>query len=154
MIKKIISGGQTGADQAALDAAIKYSFPHGGWIPKGRKTEDGILPDKYKLKEMPTDSYEKRTEQNVIDSDGTVIISHGKLTGGSKLTQELAEKYDRACFHVDMNETSAFIAVSKINSWIIENEIEVLNIAGPRASNDPKIYEDTRYIIEGVILSD
>ncbi len=153
MIKKIISGGQTGADQAALDAAIKYNFPHGGWISKGRKTEDGILLDKYKLKEMPTDSYEKRTEQNVIDSDGTVIISHGRLTGGSKLTQELAEKYDRACFHVDMNETSAFIAVSKINSWIIENEIEVLNIAGPRASNDPEIYEDTRYIIEGVILS-
>ncbi|MEA3415952.1 MAG: putative molybdenum carrier protein [Thermodesulfobacteriota bacterium] len=153
MIKKIISGGQTGADQAALDAAIKYNFPYGGWIPKGRKTEDGILPDKYKLKEMPADSYEKRTEQNVIDSDGTVIISHGKLTGGSKLTQELAEKYDRACFHADMNETSAFIAVSKINSWIIENEIEVLNIAGPRASNDPEIYEDTRRIIEGVILS-
>ena len=153
MIKRIISGGQTGADQAALDAAIKYSFPYGGWIPKGRKTEDGILPDKYKLKEMPTDSYEKRTEQNVIDSDGTVIISHGKLTGGSKLTQELAEKHNRPCLHVDLNETPAFIAVSKINSWIIGNEIEVLNVAGPRAGKNPKIYDDTRYIIEGVILS-
>ena len=83
MIEKIISGGQTGADQAALDAAIKYNFPHGGWIPKGRKTEDGRLPDEYKLKEMSTDSYKERTEQNVIDSDGTVIISHGDLTGGS-----------------------------------------------------------------------
>ena len=152
MIKKIISGGQTGADQAALDAAIKYGFPHGGWIPKGRKTEDGILPDKYKLKEMPTGSYQKRTEQNVIDSDGTVIISHGKLTGGSKLTQKIAKKHDQPCLHIDLNETPAFITASTINSWIIENKIEVLNIAGPRASKDPKIYKDTSYIVEGIIL--
>ena len=72
MIQKIISGGQTGADQAALDAAIKLGISHGGWIPKGRITEDGPLLDKYKLQEMPTDSYPARTEQNVIDSDGTV----------------------------------------------------------------------------------
>ncbi len=85
MLKKIISGGQTGADQAALDAAIKLGIPHGGWIPKGRSTENGKLPDKYKLKEMPTKSYPNRTEQNVIDSDGTLIITHGKLTGGSNL---------------------------------------------------------------------
>ena len=83
MISKIISGGQTGADRAALDVAIKLSIPHGGWIPKGRKTEDGTLPDKYKLKEMTTASYPKRTEQNVIDSDGTLIIARGQLTGGS-----------------------------------------------------------------------
>jgi len=152
MLKKIVSGGQTGADQAALDATIKYGFPHGGWIPKGRKTENGILPDKYKLKEMPTDSYPKRTEQNVIDSDGTVIISHGKLTGGSKITRELAEKHDKPCLHIDLSETPAFIAASTINSWIIENKIEVLNIAGPRASKDPKIYKDTSYIVEGIIL--
>ena len=110
MLKKIISGGQTGADQAALDAAIKYNFPHGGWITKGRKTEDGRLPDNYKLEEMPTDSYPKRTEQNIIDSKGTVIISHGKLTGGSKLTQGLANKHNRPCLHIDLNETPAFIA--------------------------------------------
>jgi hypothetical protein len=87
VLKKIISGGQTGTDQAALDASIKYSLPHGGWIPKGRMTEDGRLPDNYKLKEISTSSYSKRTEQNIIDSDGTVIISHGNLTGGSKLTK-------------------------------------------------------------------
>ena len=152
MIKKIISGGQTGADQGALDAAIKYSFPHGGWIPKGRMTEDGILPEQYELKEMPTSSYPKRTEQNVIDSDGTVIISHGKLTGGSKLTQKLAEKHSRPCLHINLNKTPAFIAASKINTWIIKHGIEILNVAGPRASKDPKIYEDTKYILEGVIL--
>jgi predicted Rossmann-fold nucleotide-binding protein len=81
MIKKIISGGQTGADQAALDVAIELGIPHGGWIPKGRKTEAGRLPEKYHLKEMPTAEYRKRTEQNVIDSDGTLIISHGELNG-------------------------------------------------------------------------
>ena len=152
MLKKIISGGQTGADQGALDAAIKYKFPHGGWIPKGRKTEDGRLPDDYKLKEMPTDSYPKRTEKNIIDSDGTVIISHGKLTGGSKLTKDLANKHKRPCIHIDLNETPAFIAASRINSWTIKHGIKILNVAGPRSSKDPKIYDVVKYIIEGVIL--
>jgi hypothetical protein len=152
MIKKIISGGQTGADQAALDAAIRYNFPHGGWIPKGRKTEDGRLPDNYTLKEMPTASYPKRTEKNIIDSDGTVIISHGKLTGGSKLTRDLANKHKRPCLHINLNETPPFIASSKVNTWIIKHKIETLNVAGSRASKDPEIYKDTKYIIEGVIL--
>ncbi len=152
MIKKIISGGQTGADQGALDAAIKYGLPHGGWIPKGRKTEAGPLPDKYKLNEMPSSSYPKRTEQNVIDSDGTVIITHGELTGGSKLTDKLAEKHYLPCLHIDINKTPAFIAASVINAWIEIHKIEILNVAGSRASKDPEIYEDTRYIIQGVIL--
>jgi hypothetical protein len=82
-ITKIISGGQTSADQAVLDVAIKKGIPHGGWIPKVRLTEAGILPEKYQFKEMETGSYPKRTEQNVIDSDGTLIVSHGTLTGGS-----------------------------------------------------------------------
>ncbi len=93
MIEKIISGGQTGADRAALDVAIKLGIPHGGWIPKCRPTENGRLPDKYKLKEMPNKSYPKRTEQNVIDSDGALIITHGKLTGVSKLTQKHVKNY-------------------------------------------------------------
>jgi hypothetical protein len=76
MIKKIISGGQTGADRAALDVAIILKIPHGGWVPKGRLAEDGPIHTRYNLKDMPTDSYEARTEQNVIDSDGTLIISH------------------------------------------------------------------------------
>ena len=80
MLKKIISGRQTGADQAGLDAAIKHNIPHGGTIPKGRMTEDGVLPAKYNLTEMTTKSYPKRTEKNVVDSDGTVIFTHGKLT--------------------------------------------------------------------------
>jgi hypothetical protein len=91
MITKIVSGGQTGADRAALDFAIKNSISHGGWIPKGRITEDGTLSDHYQLQEMKTRSYVKRTEQNVIDSDGTLILSHGKLTGGLAFTRQFAK---------------------------------------------------------------
>ena len=152
MLKKIISGGQIGAEQAALDAAIRYNFPHGGWIQKGRKTEDGTLPYEYKLKELKSGAYPNYTERNVINSDGTLIISQGKLKGGSALPKKLAKEHNRPCFHVDLNETPAFIAASKINSWIIEHNIEILNVVGSRASKDPKIYEDTKYIIEGVIL--
>lgn len=101
MIRKIISGGQTGADRAALDVAIKMNIPHGGWIPKGRLTEEGPLPDRYQLKEMTTGSYPKRTEWNVTDSDGTLILTHGELTGGSKLTREYAHKHHKPCLHVD-----------------------------------------------------
>ena len=93
MIEKIISGGQTGADRAALDTAIKLKIPHGGWISKNRITEDGPLPDKYQLHEMPTDSYPKRTEQNVIDSDGTLIDVRGKLSGGTDYTRQMTLKH-------------------------------------------------------------
>ena len=148
MIQKIISGGQTGADQAALDVAIKLDIPHGGWIPKGRITEAGILPAKYKLKEMATASYPKRTEKNVLDSDGTLILSHGKLTGGSSLTQKFANQHGRHCLHIDLNKTNAFKASLDINAWIEENSISVLNVAGSRASKDPKIYDAVMGILE------
>ncbi|MBW1940519.1 MAG: putative molybdenum carrier protein [Deltaproteobacteria bacterium] len=152
MIKKIISGGQTGADQAALDVAIMLDIPHGGWIPKGRKTEKGRLPDKYKLKEMPTSSYPKRTERNILDSDGTLIISRGKLTGGSALTQNLSNKHNRPCIHIDLNQTIEFEAVVEINAWVMENNIEVLNVAGPRESEDRQIYKSTMGILKSVFL--
>lgn len=101
-ITKIVSGGQTGADVAGLDAAIKLSIPHGGWIPKGRLTEEGALPEKYLLQEMPTASYPKRTAQNVIDSDGTVIFTHGALTGGSALTRKKALQYCKPALLLDL----------------------------------------------------
>lgn len=154
MLKKIISGGQTGADQAALDVAIKLGIPYGGWIPKGRLTEKGRLDSKYKLKEMETPNYNKRTEQNVIDSDGTLIISHGKLTGGSDYTREMALLHHRPWLHIDLNKTGAFQAAGKIKSWITENEIEILNVAGSRASKDPAIYQDTIDIIETIFYLD
>ena len=150
MIKKIISGGQTGADQAALDAAIKLGIPHGGWIPKGRLTESGSLPAKYKLAEMPVTSYALRTEQNVIDSNGTLIISHGKLTEGSDYTRKMALKHNRPWLHMDLNETPAFKAANLIQSWIEENAIEILNVAGSRESKDNSIYQDVSKLIETI----
>jgi hypothetical protein len=148
MIKKIISGGQTGADRAAIDTAIKLGIPHGGWIPKGRITEDGPLPDKYQLQEMPTNSYPKRTEQNVIDSDGTLIICRGKPTGGSDYTREMASKHKKPLLHIDLNLTTSYDAASLILSWVNLYPIEVLNVAGPRVRKDPDIYNDVFRILE------
>jgi len=152
MLKKIISGGQVGADQGALDAAIKYNFSYGGWIQKGRKTQGGILPEKYKLKEMSVSGYKERIDQNVIGSDGTVIISHGDLAGGADYSMKMTKRHKRPTLHIDLKETPAFIAASKINTWIIENNIEILNVTGSRASEDSDIYKDTMYIVEGTIL--
>jgi len=148
MIKKIISGGQTGADRAALDTAMKLGLPHSGWIPKGRLTEEGPLPAKYQLQEMPTDSYPKRTEQNVIDSDGTLIISHEALTGGSAYTRKMAMKHGRPWYHVDLNKIPTFHAGMLIEDWVSKNGIETLNVAGPRASKDPLIYGLVTVILE------
>jgi len=150
MIEKIISGGQTGVDQAALDVAINLHIPHGGWIPKGRKTEDGALPDTYQLKEMSSSSYEKRTEKNVLDSDGTLIISRGRLTGGSALTRKLAAKHGRACLYIDLDTLNGQ-TTNSIDQWIAENHIRVLNVAGPRASKLPAIYKDTVTMLQSVL---
>ena len=146
-IEKIVSGGQTGADRAALDFAIGQNIPYGGWVPKGRKTEDGQLPDQYHLQEMPVTDYAARTEQNVIDSDGTVIISHGFLTGGSALTKEFAIRHEKPCLHLDMNNTSIDEAAGLLNLWISEHQLKVLNVAGARAGKDPEIYTMTRNIL-------
>jgi Circularly permutated YpsA SLOG family len=153
MIKKIISGGQTGADQAALDVAIELGIPHGGWVPKGRKTERGPLPNKYQIQEMPTASYPARTEKNVVDSDGTLIISHGEMTGGIEYTARMAQKHDKPWMHMDANQSSVEAAVQMIKAWTSGNEIEVLNVAGPRASKDRRIYATTREILRAVLLS-
>lgn len=151
MLKKIISGGQTGADQAALDAAIKLDIPHGGWLPKGRLTENGPLPHKYDLLELSSKSYVERTEKNVVASDGTLIISHGPLTGGSEYTVDMAVKHDRPYLHVDLDKISAFQGALMIRDWLHEHQVEILNVAGPRASKDSKIYADTFKILESVV---
>jgi len=151
MLKKIISGGQTGADRAALDVAIKFNIEHGGWIPKGRKTEKGPLPMKYQLNEMNTSDYRERTKQNIIDSHGTVIISRGKLTGGSKLTQSFATLVGRPNCYLDLLTAEEFEVSIILKSFIMENEIRILNVAGPRLSHHPGIYMDVKTILEAVL---
>lgn len=145
---KIISGGQTGADRAALDFAIRHGISHGGWIPKGRRTEAGPLPQKYNLREMPTASYPDRTAQNVLDSDGTLIVSNGSLRGGSALTVKLAERHGKARLHINLKATAPEKAARTIRDWIEANAIKILNIAGSRASEDPDIYEGTIRLLE------
>ena len=154
MIIKIISGGQTGADRASLDFTIDNNIPHGGWIPKGRITEGGQLPEQYHLQEMETTSYDKRTEQNVIDSDGTVIVSHGNLTGGSALTRTFTIKHHKPRLHLDMNNTTITEAAGSLNNWIEKSKIKILNVAGSRASKDNKIYQVTKDILEAAFIKD
>jgi len=152
MLRKIISGGQTGADRAGLDVAIRYGLAHGGAIPKGRRTEDGVLPDNYNLIELETPSYPARTEQNVIDSGATIIVSHGPLTSGSLLTKNKALQHNKPLLFLDMNNESTESATALLAEFLRHNKVEVLNVAGPRASNDPNIYETTWKILESVLV--
>jgi hypothetical protein len=149
---KIISGGQTGADRAALDFAIENNISYGGWVPKGRITEDGTLSEKYHLQEMPTEEYFKRTEQNILDSDGTLIVFHGHLKGGSALTVFLAEKYHKPCLSINLNRTAFIEGAERIHKWIKDNNITILNVAGPRASKDSRIYQGTVDLLKATFL--
>lgn len=152
MLTKIVSGGQTGADRAALDVAIHMGLPHGGWVPCGRRAEDGEIPAHYQLKEMPTDSYPARTRANVVDSDGTLILTHGKRKGGSKLTREYTDTFDKPCLHIDLNDISGDNALYTLVNWLTDNVIKVLNVAGTRASEDPFIYDKVFEILNNAVL--
>ena len=150
MIQKIISGGQTGADIAGVDAAIACNVPYGGWLSKGRKTENGPIPESYTdFQVMAQGGYPKRTEQNVIDSDGTVIFTYGMLSDGSLMTKKFAAKHKRPWLHVDLDAVND--PVAKIKDWIIEWDIKVLNVAGKRASKAPTIFDQVKDIIKRVL---
>lgn len=151
MLKKIISGGQTGADRAGLDAAIDFGLDHGGAIPLGRRTEDGVLPSNYHLQEMSTPSYPARTEKNVLDSDATLIFSHGDLTGGSRLTRDKTKEHSKPYLHIDLDKLSTDQAVQYIEVFLAKHPIEVLNVAGPRASGDPRIYAAAFAVLEKLL---
>ena len=137
----IISGGQTGADQAALDAAIALDIPHGGWLPKGRKTETGPLPLRYELLELGSTRYRDRTEKNILAADGTLIFSFGPLVGGSALTEALAIRYNRPFLHIDFELIESERAATLVENWLGTMRLEVVNVAGSRASSEPRIYE-------------
>ncbi len=133
---KIISGGQTGVDRAALDAAIALGIPHGGWCPRGRTAEDGRISSRYKLRQTDSPEYAVRTERNVLDADATLILYRGQLSGGTELTLQLAERHGRACMVVDLDDPPPPEAVRR---WLDANRVEVLNVAGPRESQSPGI---------------
>jgi len=131
MIQKIISGGQTGVDRAALDWAIAHGVPHDGWCPAGRLAEDGVIPERYRLRETPTRRYSQRTRWNVRDSDATLIVSSSaELTGGSLATKEWATRMNRPRLHVYPQHEWR----SSLRVFIETHPIRVLNVAGPRRS--------------------
>lgn len=148
-IEKIISGGQTGVDRAALDAAIEPKIPCGGWCPRGRKAEDGVIHERYPLQKTPSDDYWERTEWNVRDSDGTLILSHGQPTGGTAYTIEYARKSKKPLLIFDLKAGSDKEAFQK---WIDENRIRILNVAGPRESHAAgEVYRKAKAILTSLL---
>jgi hypothetical protein len=137
-VKLIVSGGQTGADRAALDWAIQHGIPHAGWCPRDRKADEAFpIDERYQLKETPSDDYAQRTEWNVRDSDGTVIFSiSSHLTAGSALTETFALQYRKPYVHIHRASTRP---AAMLLAFLCQYDIHVLNIAGPRASTEPEV---------------
>jgi hypothetical protein len=136
-IEKIISGGQTGVDRAALDVALELGIPCGGWCPKGRKAEDRPIDPRYPLQETESTSYPVRTERNVKDSDGTLILTDGAVAGGTAATLKFAQKNKKPCLVIDLGLGGDPEIVRK---WEQTNRIRILNVAGPRESKTPGIH--------------
>ncbi len=144
-IEKIVSGGQTGVDRAALDFALQNNIPCGGWCPKGRLAEDGRIDEKYPMTETTTSLYIVRTKLNVKDGDGTLILYAGELGNGSAYTAEYAQQINKPLLILKTDEPGRN---EKIRQWIEKHNIKVLNIAGPRESTSPGIYDETMKILE------
>ena len=138
MVRKIISGGQTGVDRAALDVALALGLPVGGWCPKGRRAEDGIIPDRYPLTETPEPDYETRSRRNVEDADGTLILNLGRLEGGTALTADHARQVGKPCLVVALEEG---IEPAAFRDWLDSNRIATSDVAGPRERQRPGVYE-------------
>ena len=147
-VRRIVSGGQTGVDRGALDAAIAVGVDHGGWCPKGRLAEDGRIPARYRLRETDSPAYPQRTERNVVDSDGTLILYRRPLQGGTELTRRLARRHRKPCLLVDL--TREFDA-RRVVAWIRRHRIQVLNVAGPRESSAPGIARETELVLATVL---
>jgi hypothetical protein len=144
-VLKIISGGQTGADRAALDWALSRHISHGGWCPKDRWAEDGAIESQYQLKATPLADPLQRTEWNVRDSDGTVIFSIGeRLSGGSSNTLRFARQLNKPCVHLSRNKSDP---VLDLRAFVERHQIKVLNVAGPRASEEPEVGTFVREVL-------
>jgi hypothetical protein len=147
----IVSGGQTGVDRGALDAALQLGFPCGGWCPEGRQAEDGRIPDRYPVKELPGAGYTERTRKNVEDSDGTLIITFGEPRGGTAKTLEFSREFKKPHLVVDAAVTAVHTAIRAVLEFLETNRIERLNVAGPRASGEASAYDYAFALVQALI---
>lgn len=150
LIDKLVSGGQTGVDCAALDVALELGIPLGGWCPKGRWSESGVIAAIYPLKETPSEDVAQRTEWNARDSDGTLVVVEGPTVGGTTLTVEMAERYGKPYLILDLLRPQ-HDARAVVRAWLAKNNIRVLNVAGPRESTTPGIYAKTKPLLLRVL---
>ena len=147
-IQKIISGGQTGVDRAALDVALELGIPCGGWCPRGRLAVDGRIPSRYPLKETPSADYKERTRMNVLDADGTLILNAGKLGGGTAYTIEEARENDKPFFIVQLDQSPE---PGPVIDWIVQHDIRILNVAGPRENSQGSIHATASDFLAGML---
>ncbi|MGH8743325.1 MAG: putative molybdenum carrier protein [Burkholderiales bacterium] len=144
---KIISGGQTGVDRGALDAALALGTPCSGWCPEGRPAEDGCIPERYPLKELAGAGYVERTLKNVMDSDGTLIINFGELQGGTEQTLWFCVERAKPYELLNADKVPVSEAARLIHAFVKKHRIRILNVAGPRASKEARAYD---YALEAV----
>lgn len=153
VIELLTSGGQTGVDRAALDFAIAHGIPHGGWCPKGRVAEDGIIPPQYQLKESFSSAYPPRTEANVLDSNATAIFVVEPLNEerGCLLTAALCLKHKKPYVVINLKTCDEAAAITSLRALVAENDVRILNVAGARGSRKPDLGKFRR-IMSGAIL--
>jgi hypothetical protein len=137
---RVVSGGQSGVDRAALDWAIRSALEHGGWCPSGRRAEDGAIDSRYRLRETRSYRYDERTERNVIDSDATLVLNLGPLDGGTARTVAFAQRHARPCLIVALDDVGPEGGSRRVRAWLRDHAIRTLNVAGPRESKRPGIY--------------
>ncbi len=150
-LAKVLSGGQTGIDRGALDAAIACGFPCGGWCPPGRRAEDGQIPDHYPVLEIEKGGYRERTWRNVLESDATVILYFGGIEGGTEETLRFCIERRKPYKLIDAEEVEPRRAASLIASFVQQYGIGVLNVAGPRQSKAPKAH-GYAYVVINLLL--
>ncbi|MFH1159827.1 MAG: putative molybdenum carrier protein [bacterium] len=146
---KIISGGQTGVDRAALDFALEHKMPCGGFCPRGRLAEDGRIPDHYPLQETDSAEYAERTEKNILSANGTLILYSGIITGGTQYTYLFSKTVKKPLFLVNTDQP---LPLTRFQNWMAMHKIRTLNIAGPRESQHPGIYRTTLEVLQKLIL--
>jgi len=149
-LQRVVSGGQSGVDRAALDAALALGIPCGGWCPRGRRAEDGRIPARYPLRETATPDYPARTARNVDESDATLVLTRGRPRGGTALTVGLARRGSKPVLVVDLDGAADR---DEVCAWLTACAARVLNVAGPRESEQPGIHDQAERFLRAVFAA-